>query len=319
VKLEMRDLPAALQLAEGVTPQLSTSGSARLRGEALMVQADVLLALAAKHRRDEASHQRLLKEISLVLESAAAQFEAVAELNPLRRCQYLLSRTYHQLGNVPRRNACASRFRQISEFFDSSAHGQRGSWTALGLTPERRSAHSTLEDSLATHIELPSSKTSFMPSTPPSWGASSSQKGGVSARPASALGASSIAGSHIMGTGFGEVSPFTYAVDAAAAAAAAAAAMARVGQAGDCKDQDAMDQLNERCPALAQLLAVAEAEDGAVAGSNASCPPGSLLKATLGASPRPEYSPFGAKRSGGVQTVIGTIHALYPMAAVLSS
>merc|ERR1711865_833938 len=120
------------------TPQLSTSGSARLRGDALMVQADVLLALAAKYCKEEASHSRLLREISLVLESAAEQYEAVAELNPLRRCQYLLARTYHNLGNLPRRNSCATRFRQISEFFDGCGRGSQSSWEGLGLTPERK-------------------------------------------------------------------------------------------------------------------------------------------------------------------------------------
>lgn len=288
-----------------------------------MVQADVLLALAAKHRTSEASHLRLLKEIVVVLESAAVQFEAVAELNPLRRCHYLLSRTYHQLGNLPRRNACATRFRQISEFFDSSARGKSGSWEALGLTPEKKSAHCSFEDQLKSHADLPSSLPSFMPSTPPSCSASSPMaQGRVSARPGNTL-SGSIAGSAIMGA-FGEVSPFTYAFDAAEAAAAAAAALARIGQAGDSQDQDAQDQLNVRCPALAQLLAVAEAAsigDDEEGGANASAKgivqggqAGSTCRAALSSS-----GPATSGRGGGVQTVVGTIHSLYPMAAVLGT
>merc|ERR1712139_434843 len=100
-------------------------------------------------------------EIVVVLESAAEQFEAVAELNPLRRCHYLLARTYHELGNLPRRNACATKFRQISEFFDGSGRGQGSSWEALGLTAGKKSAHPS-EDLSKAHVDLPSSKPSFV-------------------------------------------------------------------------------------------------------------------------------------------------------------
>merc|ERR1719253_987937 len=179
-----------------------------------MVQADVLLALAAKHRQDERTHLRLLKEIALVLESAAEQFEAVAELNPLRKCHYLLARTYHQLGQSEKRNVSAKRFRQISEFFDGSCRGQRSSWESLGLTPSKRPPDPTPD------IDMPSSRPSFMPSTPPSWGAGSSPNCRVSARPAGVLGGGSgVPGSALVGSSFGEVSPFTYAFDAAEAAA----------------------------------------------------------------------------------------------------
>lgn len=124
IKLEMRDFVGALQLAEEVTPQLSASGSARLRGEALMVQADVLFAVVARHPADTAVHAKLLREIEVILNGVADAFEAVAELNPLRRCHYLLARVHHQLGNVAARDKHATRFRRVSEYLT----GHRGAW-----------------------------------------------------------------------------------------------------------------------------------------------------------------------------------------------
>jgi predicted negative regulator of RcsB-dependent stress response len=316
VKLEMRDLPAALQLAEGVTPQLSTSGSARLRGEAFLVQADVLLALAAKHHEDECSHLRLLKEAAVVFESAAEQFAAVAELNPLRRCHYLLARTYHQVGDVPRRNACATKFRQISEFLDGSGRCQSSSWESLGLSAAKRPVDAASDEAFKSNIDMPSSKPSYIPSTPPSWGVGTSPNGRVSARPAGTLGGSNAVGSALMGGAFGEVSPFTYAFDAAEAAAAATAVSARDGDVGSSQDATALDPRQGRCPALAQLLAVAEAagQDGAHASSTTAPakqgqPPGSLN----GLLP-----PVGGATCG-MKTVIGTICSPYPMAAVLAA
>jgi len=316
IKLEMRDLPVALQLAEAVTPQLSTSGSAKLKGEALLVQADVLLALAAKHKKDESSHSRLLKEIVLVLESAAEQFEAVAELNPLRRCHYLLSRTYHELGNLPKRNACATRFRQISEFFEGGGRGQRSSWEGLGLTPERKTTHQSMEYASKTHLDNSSSKPSFMPCTPPSWGAASGPHGRVSVRPAT-LGGSSFVGGGFMGASFGEVSPFTHAFDtadaAAAASVAAAAAAAQDSQAKGLQNQTVLDHLHGRCPALAQLLTLTEAEHlvdderGIGASSTRTTTPTALHGNSRACS----------EENNGVQTVVGPIRSLYPLAAVL--
>jgi hypothetical protein len=315
IKLEMRDLPVALQLAESVTPQLSTSGSARLKGDALMVQADVLLALAAKHRKDESSHLRLLKEIASVLETAAEQYEAVAELNPLRRCFYLLARTYHQLGNSPKRNEHAARFRQLSEFFDgSSVRGQPSSWEGLGLTPERKKpSFPTSEDPSKANLDASTSKI-FMPSTPTSWAAAGSPQGRVSARPASALGGTSVLGGAGAGSTFDDpISPFSYAFNAAEAASTVQADQAVAGQG----DTD-VDSLRSRCPALAQLLAVAEAasagEDEDSKMPSADSFPG--FPGNLSGGSRTTCS--GESR-GGVQTVIGTLRSLYPMAAVLGS
>ncbi|CAE8620181.1 unnamed protein product, partial [Polarella glacialis] len=116
VKLEMRDLLGALQLVEvaQVTPQLGPSGSARLRGDALLVQADVLFTLLASNQKDQLACKRLLKEILEVLLAASEQFEAVAELNSLRRCHYLLARTFHQTGNTQCRDQHARSFRKLS-------------------------------------------------------------------------------------------------------------------------------------------------------------------------------------------------------------
>jgi len=280
-----------------------------------MVQADVLSELAAKHHQDEVSHLRLLREIALVLQSAVEQFEAVAELNPLRRCHYLLARTYHQLGNLPNRNAHATKFRHISEFFDGSGRGQRSTWEGLGLTAGKKPTGMAAESS-DMHMDLPSTKPSFMPSTPTgptSWNAGNSPHGRVSARPASALGGSSMAGGAVMGTVFGEVSPFTYAFDAAEAAAAAAASARN----GEKQDAAVVEPLNGRCPALAQLLAVAEAthlgdsEDGVTPNRGL---PGSVPGLQAGFQ-----TVSGGSNKEGVQTVIGTIRSLYPMTAVLSA
>mmetsp|Transcript_113601 Transcript_113601/g.178757 ORF Transcript_113601/g.178757 Transcript_113601/m.178757 type:complete len:920 (+) Transcript_113601:129-2888(+) len=134
IKLNMLDFAGALQLAEEVTPQLSTSVSAKLRGEALMVQADVLLALAAKYQNDHVAHSRMLKEIANVLEAAAKQFKNVAELNPLRRCHYLLARTYHQMKDVANRNLHSMEFRKISEFFEGSGRNGRATVESLITT-----------------------------------------------------------------------------------------------------------------------------------------------------------------------------------------
>ncbi|CAE8653551.1 unnamed protein product, partial [Polarella glacialis] len=116
VKLEMRDLLGALQFVEvaQVTPQLGPTGSARLRGDALLVQADVLFTLLASNQKDQLACKRLLKEILEVLLAASEQFEAVAELNSLRRCHYLLARTFHQTGNTQCRDQHARSFRKLS-------------------------------------------------------------------------------------------------------------------------------------------------------------------------------------------------------------
>eukprot|EP00929_Paragymnodinium_shiwhaense_P037375 TRINITY_DN19926_c0_g1_i1.p1 TRINITY_DN19926_c0_g1~~TRINITY_DN19926_c0_g1_i1.p1 ORF type:complete len:1027 (-),score=246.70 TRINITY_DN19926_c0_g1_i1:111-3191(-) len=140
IKLLMRDYAGALQLVESVSPQLSIVGSASLRGEAFMVQADVLFSMIAASRdlhRDGAAaeasartQQLLLREAARTLATAAAAFEAAADLNPLRRCYYLLARAHHELGDRRERNAYSSKFRRVSEFLDGAG---QGSWQ--GTTP----------------------------------------------------------------------------------------------------------------------------------------------------------------------------------------
>jgi len=131
-KLEMGDLTSALQLAEQVTPELGARGSARLRGDALMVQADVLLALAAAplEEVDEKAQSRLVAEAAVVLDRAAAEFEAVVELAKLRHCHYLLARAHHQLDNSAQRDKHAAKYRKICGFLEGD--GSYG-WEDLGL------------------------------------------------------------------------------------------------------------------------------------------------------------------------------------------
>jgi len=131
VKLEMGDLMGALMLAEEVTPQLNASGSARLHGDALMVQAEVLFALMQQTRIDSNDCRKLLQEAGKVLERAIEQYEAVADLNHLRRCHYLLARVCHQVGDVARRDHHSRRFRLLSQFL--SDQDSSTSWQDLGI------------------------------------------------------------------------------------------------------------------------------------------------------------------------------------------
>lgn len=291
VKLEMRDFAGALQLAEEVTPQLNASGSARLRGEALTVQAEVLLALSAREsarKRDGGAKTRLLTEAVTVLEGAAAEFEAVADLGPLRHCRYLLARTCHELGRSDDRNRNATLFREActtnsrrrtrpgqcifgeelpqGRIDIQSVIGSQGSADALLL--ERATA--------AAAVDLkPTAKNG--PSTPtPGNGTGGSAQTTASCegwRPAAA-------GSPARPDG------------TAAAPAAQAAQAAPAAQAGE-------------CPALAQLLLLAEAQDdGALGGMP-------VLDSIL-----------GTPKSNGRQTVplaVGDVHALYPLAALLGA
>jgi len=138
VKFEMHDLLGALQLAEEVTPQLAASGSARSRGDALMVQVDVLFALADHSGLER---QRLLKAITELLVAAAGQFQAVAEVNSLQRCHYLLARSYHQLGDEHRRDTHAKLFRMLS---DLQTRRAAVTWSQLGQV-EKQNATSVPE------------------------------------------------------------------------------------------------------------------------------------------------------------------------------
>jgi len=128
VKLEMNDLLAALQLTEEALPQATAGGGVRLRGKTLMVQADILFSLAARNREDMTKVTRLLKQVGAVLETAIKDFEAVADLNPIRRCHYLLARCYHELGDQVGRDRHASRFMKISQYFDG-----KGTWADLQM------------------------------------------------------------------------------------------------------------------------------------------------------------------------------------------
>merc|ERR1719401_356448 len=77
---------------------------------------------------------RLLEEVAKVLSSAVDEFEAVADLNLLRRCHYLLARTCHELGDQAGRDRHAGRFRRISEFLGGQS---RTTWRDLGLPRKR--------------------------------------------------------------------------------------------------------------------------------------------------------------------------------------
>jgi len=115
IRLEMRDPASALRITEDLTPELAASGSARLRGQALRVQADVLLTLAARPQVDDATLLRLLREVASTLSRAVVEFEGVEELNSLRHCFYLLARVHHQLGEEVLRDSYSARFRSCCD------------------------------------------------------------------------------------------------------------------------------------------------------------------------------------------------------------
>lgn len=269
VKLEMRDLSGALQLAEEVTPQLSASGSARLRGEALMVQADVLLELLARNQDKTDMCIQLLKETVIVLCNAMEEFEAIAELNPLCRCHYLLARVHHQLGDEIHRDKHATRYRQISEFLSGHNHV---TWKDLGLPTA----------SATTECAFPMS-TRMVPPSP---------------------------SNHAVA---GNVTPFLQ------------SSKAQYEGGGE---KQAANEHCSKCPALAQLLLLAE--DAQINGAPAANRDGTCgtpsksvgtgvtawlhnrLFTNVGNEPHEAAHQHSAK-----PTVIGNIHALYPMASTL--
>lgn len=124
-KLELGDLFGALSLAEDAAPQLHAAGSAKLRGDALMVQAEVLLLMLAQAKRDDraqALDERMcgqaLREAKRVLSEAAGHFEVAGDLGALCRCDYACARVCHELGDSASRNRHAGRFRRISQDLD---------------------------------------------------------------------------------------------------------------------------------------------------------------------------------------------------------
>jgi len=310
VKLEMRDLTGALQLAEEVTPQLSTSGSSRLRGEALAVQADVLLALQAKHRADEATSTRLLREIVTVLQGAAAELEAVAELTPLRRCLYLLARVCHQLGDTKNRDVHAASFRKVSDLLE--AGGMRGPWPDVIMGLARSGSYTTLGTPMEEDMSIPKGSPSpetgaaSVPSTPPPRASASVV---TAAARLGAGGGNARAGVDFDRLAPGEASPFSSAFQSAM----------QGSQADAPKQQD-----GAKCPALAQLLHLAEAEaiepgdSGVCMGDGAA--PGGLDSVRLPSSVFPDFTANNHQaRDLGVPMPVGRVRALYPLAAVLGA
>lgn len=267
VRLEMRDLHGALQLAEEVTPQLGAGSSAKLRGEALVVQADVLLSLLSS--RKGSGHEgpirtRILREVVQVLRGAAAQFQAVAEINQLRRCHYLLARSCHELGDTSARDSHAGHFRRMSEFLlgarDSDSCRKR-SWDDLGLgrAAAEGAGQPAPQTRAATNIGSPVARVGFEAAAEGQPRMQKSAKGALK-RPE-------------LGGGIG----------------------GGIGSSG------------ARCPALDELLALAEGDD---AGGEAI-----LL-------PLPSGPPFAAPRapqlrSCSTPTAVGHLRTLYPMAVAL--
>jgi hypothetical protein len=295
----MRDLPGALQLAEEVTPQLSTSGSAKLRGEALLVQADVLLALSAtRYNKDKAACQRVLKEVANVLEGAVEQFKTVADLNPLRRCHYLLARTYNELGNITSRNSHATNYRKVCEFLDGSDHAGGRKWETLDLAPDQTAANLTPPHPTRDGASSTPSRNMFLPAVPSSLRPASSAHVSVPAHIASGVADSTIVGSLGACASMDNVTSTTFVLDALAPGIVADS----IGTSSQPK--------TEHCPALAQLLALAEADGEEHFQTDGSLVSG--LLPSLQSLPRQQLS-------DEVQTVVGPLRALYPLAAILGA
>jgi len=287
VKFDMQDFTAALQLVEEATPQLGAGGSMRLRGEALLLQADVLFALNARNAReakDPGTKRRLLREVVSVLRGAVDAFEAVAELSPLRRCRYLLARACHELGDTDGRDVHAKAFRRISAFLDGV-----GTWADLGLaTPKPDPRGHEVAPNAMDVVETGDSA-----SRPQSAAMGFAASGGHAGR--SSVGAT---------TGVAQGAGRRPNRDGGAAFGGenASGAHACLGG-GDGVSISA--SFMAPCPALAQLLAMAEATHSGLGRNEALQRSGG--QPTFGVS----------SRGGRTSTVVGEVHAFYPMAAAV--
>eukprot|EP00927_Polykrikos_kofoidii_P060107 TRINITY_DN55170_c0_g1_i1.p1 TRINITY_DN55170_c0_g1~~TRINITY_DN55170_c0_g1_i1.p1 ORF type:complete len:1073 (-),score=160.40 TRINITY_DN55170_c0_g1_i1:276-3494(-) len=305
-KLELRDLAGALQLAEEATPQLGAVCSARLRGEALALQADVLFALMGR-TEDETTRRRLLREIVSVLRSSASAFEAVAELNPLRRCHYLLARACHELGDFVTRDHHSTRFRVLSEFFDD---GGSGAWSDLGLAvqepPRTDSGLSPRGEPLSPVVQVAASQQhSTEPSPRPVWMASLSPH----EMAWEMTGNASLTSVKNMDANLQASQPRS-----PQKRRSPAGLLSKPG--GPTENEDAGRQKFDGftgttttgnqcpCPALAQLLSMAESAH------NLPPWPSDGLAAL-----RPQA--LDSRSSDGVPTVVGDVRGLYPMAAAV--
>lgn len=307
VKLEMRDLAGALQLAEEVTPQVSASGSARLRGEALTVQADVLLEVLSRAKLDASTRTRLMREVQNVLNGAVEAFEAVVDLNPARKCHYLLARVHHELGNVAARDKHAKRFRQVSEFLNSEGLRMSGGTGGGGAKEPSEQPASQMPPPSPAVRQAPAA-------SPPRWAAreftASSHEGGLTG----------IAGLRN--------APAPMGVQPAAPPVPAASGLG--GGQPAAKTAPAAAGAGARCPALEQLLSLAEAAEalggpaaaaaaatGNGAGTAAGWPCAGLLGGG-GGSHRKSLE-FGEPLQTDTGPVLGCARALYPMVAALGA
>lgn len=289
VRLEMRDLQGALHLAEEVTPQLGAGSSAKTKGDALVVQGEVLLSILARlgirgRVPEAATRERLLREVVRVFGDAAEQFQAVSELNRLRRCYYVLARSYHELGDTAARNQHAGRFRRISQHLVGKSDGSCATrpWDEprSGPQPSGSSAGSSAAQPVA-----------------------SAQQGAARAPPPV---------------------PRSFSPRAAAPPPPRNFVESRSPMAEESSGQGAKKEDGKpRCPALSQLLALAEG------GGNGGEGDESLLGSPLlGGRDSPSAAPRASvcaaagvvpARTGGLPTSLGRGRALYPMTAVLSS
>ena len=107
LKLEMQDFLGALQLAEEI--QL---GSAKLKGELSLMQAETLLDLLARCS-EPSMIKKLLDSIVERLQLAVSNFQVakVSQDGQWSHCHYLLARCYHQMGDVSHRDHHAREFR----------------------------------------------------------------------------------------------------------------------------------------------------------------------------------------------------------------
>lgn len=319
VKLDMRDFAAALQLAELVTPQLSANGSASQRGEALMLQADVLFEFLARCKASAAERSRLLKEIVVLLSGAAEEFEAVVELDPLRRCHYLLARACHQLGRTGERDAHAGRFRMLSQSLE-------GCDTAPGRADQAASSQvADLSSSLLSDASSPwrakvltRPLAEHMPAEVndsfSSVGGAPGGQGSVHTPPGRQALLTPMAGprsmDHSILPGAGEASPLGF-------AASAGTDSAFMDQLPDAAAGE--EPLRARCPALAQLLHLVEDAHAEVGdGSPGGMPPVNhswLFGSTSGGS----YSEEPTVHPARVRTAIGEVRTFYPMTAIFGA
>lgn len=102
-RYEMRDSVTALQMLDDLQVDIA-SAPAKVKGEALILKAEILLDLAAKV---EGECSYMLRHAADHLDTAMIELQQVEDYDNVQFCAYLLARIFHQLDLPERRNQYA--------------------------------------------------------------------------------------------------------------------------------------------------------------------------------------------------------------------